>query len=110
MNASAIVLLAAFSLGAANVCEEIPSYLYQPCYSLKDAPGPAVAYLPQPGDVLLATDKNWFWSLTHDLAFAFEPHNSAVIVAREDGSLAVLEAGADETVWGRRGGSVARPK
>src|SRR4051812_36571181 len=63
--------------------------------------GPAVAYLPQPGDVLLATDDNKFWAITHALAGAFEPHNSALIVARPDGSLAVLEAGPNDTVWVR---------
>jgi hypothetical protein len=96
MTLPAILVLAGLSLGAD---EPIGSYLYQPCYSLKDAPGPAVAYLPQPGDVLLATDKSFFWSLTHDLAFAFEPHNSAVVVARPDGSLAILEAGPNDVLW-----------
>lgn len=75
-----------------------PSFLYQPAYCIDDViRGPAVAYVPQPGDVLLATDCNWFWSLTHNLAFAFEPHNSALIVRRCDGSLGVLEAGPNDT-------------
>src|SRR6266566_374548 len=55
------------------------------------------APVPQPGDVLLATDVNWFWSLTHNMAFAFEPHNSAIVVQRADGSLGVLEAGPNDT-------------
>ncbi len=75
-----------------------PSYLCEPAYCIEKAlHGPAVAYVPQPGDVLLATDDNWFWALTHNLAFAFEPHNSAVIVQRCDGSLGVLEAGPNDT-------------
>jgi hypothetical protein len=60
---------------------------------------PTVPYLPQPGDVMLATDPNKFWAITHDLAFAFEPHNSAVVFARPDGSLAILEAGPNDTIW-----------
>jgi hypothetical protein len=92
-----VLVLAGFGLGA----EPPASYLYQPCYSLKEAPGPAAPYLPQPGDVMLATDRNLFWKVTHDLAFAFEPHNSAVVFARPDGSLALLEAGPNDTLWVR---------
>lgn len=90
----AVLLLAGLSVGA-----DEPSHLYQPAYSLKACPEPAVAYTPQPGDVLLATDKNRFWKVTHDLALAFEPHNSAVVFARRDGTLAVLEAGPNDTLW-----------
>ena len=74
------------------------SYLYEPSYCMdKLLRGKTVAYLPQPGDVMLATDKNLFWKITHDLALAFEPHNSAIVVARSDGSLAILEAGPNDT-------------
>src|ERR1700693_6200225 len=75
-----------------------PSYLCQPAYCIDDElRRPTVAYVPQPGDILLATDVNWFWSLTHDLAGAFEPHNSAIVVQRADGSLGILEAGPNDT-------------
>ncbi len=80
----------------------IASYLHDPSYCMdKDLRGKPRAYLPQPGDVMLATDKNLFWKITHDLALAFEPHNSALIVARRDGRLAVLEAGPNDTIWVR---------
>jgi hypothetical protein len=59
---------------------------------------PAAAYVPQPGDVMLATDDGKFWAITHDLALAFEPHNSGIVVARADGSLGVLEAGPNDTL------------
>src|ERR1700738_1674687 len=79
--------------------EQIGSYLYQPAYCMDDfLRGPAEAYMPQPGDIMLATDKNCFWKLTHDLAFAFEPHNSAIFVTRADGSLALLAAGPNDTL------------
>src|SRR6476659_8310711 len=79
--------------------DAIGSYLYEPSYCMdSQLRGKARPYLPQPGDVLLATDKNIFWKITHDLALAFEPHNSAIIVARHDGSLAVLEAGPNDTL------------
>lgn len=98
------VLVIAGAAGLLARADDAPpvagSYLYQPSYCMDDVRrAPTVAYLPQPGDVLLATDGNRFWRLTHNLAFAGEPHNSAVIIARPDGSLAVLEAGPNDTVW-----------
>jgi hypothetical protein len=82
--------------------QEIASYLYEPAHCIDKAlRGKPRAYLPQPGDVMLATDDNLFWKITHDLALAFEPHNSAIIVARRDGRLAILEAGPNDTIWVR---------
>jgi hypothetical protein len=85
----------------AQPCEKvIDSYLYEPSYCLDNVVrGNARKYLPQPGDVMLATDKGVFWKVTHDLALAFEPHNSAIIVRRSDGSLGILEAGPNDTLW-----------
>lgn len=94
-----VLLAAGFGLGAGEAAPA--SYLYQPSYSMKEVCGPALAYVPRPGDVMLATDRNFFWKVTHDLALAFEPHNSAVVFARRDGSLAILEAGPNDTLWVR---------
>lgn len=95
------VSLLTFSTANAQPCERvIDSFLYGPSYCMdKSLRGPARAYVPQPGDVMLATDKNLFWKITHDLALAFEPHNSAIIVRRWDGSLGFLEAGPNDTIW-----------
>jgi hypothetical protein len=80
--------------------EAIASYLYQPSYRFDDALRlPAVPYLPQPGDIMLATDSGRFWTITHNLALAGQPHNSAIIFRRPDGSLAILEAGPNDTIW-----------
>ena len=101
---SAVSLAAVFGLLFAGGGEEVPvgSYLYQPAYRIDDVlRGPAEFYVPQPGDVVLATDNNLFWKITHDLALAFEPHNSAIVFARPDGSLAILEAGPNDTLWVR---------
>jgi hypothetical protein len=94
-------LLVFCARAGAQPCEKhIDSYLYDPSYCLDLCiRGNARAYVPQPGDVMLATDDNKFWKITHDLAFAFEPHNSAIIVRRRDGSLGVLEAGPNDTIW-----------
>ena len=96
-----IGLLGCVAVLSAQPCEQfIDSYLYDPSYCMdKVLRGSPRKYLPQPGDVMLATDKNLFWKITHDMAFAFEPHNSAIIVARRDGRLAVLEAGPNDTLW-----------
>src|SRR5262245_33069414 len=78
----------------------IPSYVYQPSYCMdKSLRDPAEPYVPRPGDIMLATDNNLFWSLTHNLALAFEPHNSAIFFARPDGGLALLEAGPNDTLF-----------
>jgi hypothetical protein len=78
--------------------QEVASYLWQPAFSIdKVLRGPPVAYVPQPGDIMLATDVSFFWSLTHNLALAFEPHGSGIVFARPDGSLAMLEAGPNDT-------------
>ncbi|MBI3408496.1 MAG: hypothetical protein HY040_09100 [Planctomycetes bacterium] len=76
------------------------SFLYEPAYCIDHClRGKATAYVPQPGDILLATDPDRFWTITHNLAFAYEPHNSGLVVARPDGSLALLEAGPNDTLW-----------
>ncbi len=78
----------------------IESYLYQPAYKIDDVLRlPAVPYLPQPGDIMLATDEGRFWTITHNLAFAGQPHNSAIVFRRPDGCLAILEAGPNDCLW-----------
>ena len=34
------------------------AYLYQPSYVKEDCPGPARPYVPQPGDIILTTDRS----------------------------------------------------
>ena len=103
MKHSISLALAVIMVGMAdaqNSDKSIGSFLYEPSYTMDcSLRGEARAYLPQPGDILLATDSNKFWKVTHDLAFAFEPHNSAIVVQRCDGTLGVLEAGPNDTIW-----------
>ncbi len=76
------------------------SYLYQPAFCIDDVlRGPAEAYLPQPGDIMLRLDGSVFWKVTHYLALAFDPNGSGIVFARPDGSLAVLEAGPNDTKY-----------
>lgn len=98
MKAFFLTVLAVHAVGqGGDHSQAIGSYLYQPAYCIDNVLRlPAEPYLPQPGDIMLATDDNKFWKITHDMAFAFEPHNSAIVVARRDGSLATLEAGPND--------------
>src|SRR5579884_4153419 len=78
----------------------IGSYLYQPAFCIDDERrGPALAYVPQPGDLMLRLDGSKFWRVTHYMALAFDPNGSGIVFARPDGSLAVLEAGPNDTMW-----------
>jgi hypothetical protein len=75
------------------------SYLYQPAYCLDEVlRHPTRSYVPQPGDIMLATDPKFFWKITHNLAGTGHPHHTGVVFARPDGSIAVLEAGPHDTV------------
>ena len=76
------------------------SFLYQPAFCLDDVRlGPAEAYVPQPGDIMLRMDNSIFWRVTHYMALAFDPNGSGIVFARPDGSLAVLEAGPNDCMW-----------
>jgi len=78
------------------------SFLYEPYYHMeKELRGQPRPYCPQPGDIMLYTDSNVFWEITHDLACAFEPHGSGIVIRRPDGSLGTLEAGPNDTLFVR---------
>ena len=97
---SLLAAIASVCLLAQGAGREVGSYLYQPSYCMdKILRAPAEPYLPRPGDIMLATDGNLFWTITHDLALAFEPHGSGIFFARPDGSLAILEAGPNDTLF-----------
>src|SRR3954464_7291182 len=76
------------------------SYLYQPAFCIDNKlRGPAEAYVPQPGDIMLRLDHSVFWRVTHYMALAFDPNGSGIVFRRPDGTLAVLEAGPCDTMW-----------
>lgn len=75
------------------------SFLYRPAYCLDYVlRGPTTPYVPQPGDIMLATDNKFFWKLTHNLGGTGHPHHSGVVFERPDGTLGVLEAGPHDTI------------
>ena len=96
------VLAAACSPGAIAPAEACASYLYQPAFCIDyELRYPAEPYLPQPGDIMLRLDHSKFWRVTHYMALAFDPNGSAIVFARPDGSLAILEAGPNDCMWVR---------
>jgi hypothetical protein len=97
-----LVLSALLAGGPPPAAAEAPagSFLYQPAFCIDDVlRGPAEAYVPQPGDIMLRLDGSKFWRVTHYMALAFDPNGSGIVFARSDGSLAVLEAGPNDTMW-----------
>jgi hypothetical protein len=95
-------LTLAASQGAVAAADSCGSYLYQPAFCIDEVLRcPAEPYVPQPGDIMLRLDHSKFWRITHYLALAFDPNGSAIVFARPDGSLAVLEAGPMDTMWVR---------
>jgi hypothetical protein len=78
--------------------EEAPaewaSYLYRPAFCLDDVLRlPAEPYLPQPGDIFLATDQMVWARLGHFVAGGAGVHHSGIMFLRSDGRPALLEAG-----------------
>ena len=58
--------------------------------------------MPQrPGDILLLSDTNKFWSTLYKIAFTGKPGHAGVVVNMPDGRLGVLEAGYNDTTWTR---------
>lgn len=70
-------------------------HLYPPSFDIDaiDPVGRPVPYLPQPGDIFLATDNLLFNKVGHWLAGSGAPHHSGIVVALPNGSLGLLESG-----------------
>ncbi len=92
-----VLLLSLACLGApanAGAAPAEPSFLYQPSYGLDDRLRlPAEPYVPQPGDLFLATAQERWARVGHWLAGAASPHHSGVLFRRPDGRLGLVEAG-----------------
>jgi hypothetical protein len=56
-------------------------------------------YQPREGDIVFFDDKNPLWTLLFRWAGTGPPLHVGLVVKRGDGSLAVLEAGPDDTLW-----------
>jgi hypothetical protein len=75
------------------------SFLYQPAYSTEDFRlVPVRPYLPQPGDIFLASDRGFVACASHWMVGAPGVHHSGIVFGRPDGRLAILEAGPYNTL------------
>jgi hypothetical protein len=101
MTAACLQIL---SLGLTCVVGDNPapaagSFLYQPAYRAEDVwLAPARPYVPQPGDIFLASDRGRIARSVHWVVGAAGVHHSGIVFARPDGSLAILEAGPYNTL------------
>lgn len=77
-------------------------YLYQPAFDLRPIVRfPAEQYCPKPGDVLLLSDTDFFWTILYRIAMTGKPGHVGVVVRMPDGRIGVLEAGYNDTTWTR---------
>jgi hypothetical protein len=69
-------------------------YLCRPAFCLDgDLRGPARPYVPQPGDIFLATDQALWARVGHWLAGGAGVHHSGIVFRRSDGRMGLIEAG-----------------
>jgi hypothetical protein len=84
------------SLLTANALRAEPAqaHIYAPSFEMDTEPtGQPVPYVPQPGDIFLATDNLLFNRVGHWLAGSGAPHHSGLVVALPDGRMGLLESG-----------------
>lgn len=87
-------LLAQAPVTGSSQSAPIQSYLCQPAYSRDwETRGPLQGYVPQPGDIFLATDQRLWFRWGHLIAGANGVHHSGIVFARPDGRLGLIEAG-----------------
>jgi hypothetical protein len=56
-------------------------------------------YVPKQGDLIFYDDHNLFWTALFLWAGTGPPTHVGIVVKKDDGTLAVLEAGPDDTIW-----------
>jgi hypothetical protein len=85
----------AATAAAVPISEPGPTgYLCEPSFSLDHLLRlPARAYVPQPGDIFLATDQRFVARWGHVIGHSGAPHHSGIVFALPDGRLALLEGG-----------------
>jgi hypothetical protein len=87
-------LLAQARVTGSSQAPAIGSYLCQPAYSRDwETRGPVESYVPQPGDIFLATDQRLWFRWGHLIAGANGVHHSGIVFARPNGELGLIEAG-----------------
>jgi hypothetical protein len=94
VGSALITLLCTAAPAHAQHCEPAAGYLARPAFRLDDeTPVAACPYVPQPGDIFLATDQALWARVGHWLAGGAGVHHSGLVYRRPDGRLALIEAG-----------------
>jgi hypothetical protein len=109
MGPSLCLVLGAGLLAGGDPTAATLSYLYQPAFGIDhELRGPAVPYLPVPGDLFLCTGREVWAKVGHRAALTGAPQHSGIVFARPDGRLALLEAGPHNCVYCRTNDLVAQ--
>jgi hypothetical protein len=58
-----------------------------------------VPYVPREGDLIFFDDHSTLWTALFSLAGSGPPLHMGIVVKKTEGSMAVLEAGPDDSVW-----------
>jgi hypothetical protein len=98
MNAILASLLLSAGVGQATLEPKSVGYLRPAGSAAADAPRP---YVPKEGDLVFYDDHSLFWTALFLWAGTGPPLHCGIVVKKEDGTLAVLEAGPDDTIWVR---------
>lgn len=77
--------------------EESVGYLKKESKAAKGKGGELVGYVPREGDLVFYDDRNPAWMVLFAYAGTGPPLHMGIVVKKADGSLAVLEAGPDDT-------------
>jgi hypothetical protein len=96
MSAALLVSL----LWTAGLPDGAQGWLYQPAFCMDyELRGPAVPYVPQPGDIFMASDGLFIAKAGHYAARTGAPQHSGIVVALPDGRPGLLESGPHNTLY-----------
>ncbi len=79
--------------GAGVERAETACYLGRPVFDLEAPATPASPYVPQPGDIFLASDRALWARAGHWLVGGAGVHHSGIVFRRSDGRMGLIEAG-----------------
>jgi hypothetical protein len=97
---SALLFLALLSAAPAAAEPQPTGFVAPP--AKKDAPPvEPKPYIPREGDLIFYDDHNPIWTALFLMAGTGPPLHMGIVIKKEDGTLAVLEAGPDDTIWVR---------
>ncbi len=76
-----------------------PNTGYLASTKIEGKPASIEPYVPHEGDLVFYDDHNWVWTALFLWAGTGPPLHVGIVVKKEDGGMAVLEAGPDDTIW-----------